>query len=63
MAGIALWLRCRLRCRTCGRLGVVEHGRGGRSRVGEPWLETSSALPSRESDRRTLDWDWGWLRG
>src|SRR6478735_6308966 len=51
--GTALWLRCRLRCRTWGRLGVVEDGRGGISRDGEPWLETSSALPSRDIDRRT----------
>lgn len=28
--------------------------------MGETWLETSSAFPSRDSDRRTLDWDEGW---
>lgn len=57
-AGIVLWLRCRLRCRTWGKLGVVEDGRGGISREGEPWLETSSAFPSKDIDRRTLDWLW-----
>lgn len=36
----------------------MEEGLGGMLRVGEAWLETSSALPSRDSDKRTLDWDW-----
>lgn len=56
MLGRALWLRCMLRCRTCGRIGVVEDGLGGKVREGEAWLETTSAFPSRDSDRRTLDW-------
>lgn len=37
---------------------MVEDGLGGRLRVGETWLGTSSAFPSNDSDKRTLDWDW-----
>jgi len=33
----------------------VLDGRGGGARVGEAWLETSSALPSRDKDN--LKWD------
>lgn len=43
--------RCRPRCRSSGKYGVVEDGRGGNSREGEPWLETNSAFPSKDVER------------
>lgn len=57
--GMALWLRCKLRGRGCGRVSVVEEGLGGGCREGEASLETSSALPS--SDKESLTCDLGWL--
>lgn len=53
----ALWLRARLPRGLGGTLlenvegGVLDVG----GRVGEAWPETSSALPSSDSDRRTCD--------
>jgi hypothetical protein len=58
----SLKLRPKLRWRWWKKLGV-DDGRWIGLGVGEAWLETSSALPSRESERRTEDCDWGWLAG
>lgn len=57
--GKARWLRCKGRVPTCGRLGVSENSLVGWSRGGEASLDTSSALPSRESDKRTCGWGGG----
>lgn len=53
--GRALWLRCRPRGRTWGRVGADDAGRSRSMGGGLVSLEIISALPSKENDSRTRD--------
>ena len=56
----ALWLLCRVRwVRTGGSVSASPGSWDGVGRGGDGWEDTSSALPSKESDNRTWEDDGG----
>jgi hypothetical protein len=59
MGDDALWLRCRLRRRTGPRgWRSSADGGGAMGRGGDAFEGTTSALPSRERDRRNFEDSW-----